>query len=1466
MLNRIIAFSIYNKLIVGIMVLALIAWGIYNTARLPIDAVPDITNNQVLVITSSPSLGASDIERLITFPIETATRNIPGIIEQRSFSRFGLSIITIVFNDRTDVYWARQQVSERLLQVQSQIPAGLGTPSLGPVTTGLGEIFQYVLKPQKGYEGKYTAMELRTIQDWIVRRQLLGTPGIADVSSFGGQLKQYEIGVNPDQLKSYGLTISDVFSALEKNSQNTGGAYIEKGPVVLYIRSSGLVKTREDIEGIVVKTLPDGTPVLIRNIGNVQYGTATRYGAMCYNDQGEVAGAVVMMLKGENSSKVIEAVKEKIGEIRKTLPAGVEIEAFLDRTKMVNNAISTVKRNLLEGALIVVFILILFLGNLRAGLLVASVIPLAMLFAISMMNLFGVSGNLMSLGALDFGLIVDGAVIIVEAVMHHLHQNSLFKDRDRLTGEQMNEEVRSSTSKLMNAAVFGQAIIVIVYLPILLLQGIEGKMFRPMAQTVVFAILGAFLLSLTYVPMMSSLVLSKKKISKPGFADRIMARLEKGYLRVLGKALSYPRTVILSAGGLFAVALVVILNMGGEFIPTLEEGDFAVDTRVLTGSSLTTTIKATRQAAHILLTRFPEVQKVVTKIGSGEIPTDPMTMDASDMMVILHPKKQWTSAGSFQELAEKMSHALEDVPGITTGFEFPVQMRFNELMTGGRQDVICKIFGEDLDTLASYASRIGAIAGRIAGAKDLYVEAQTGLPQIEVNYNRAALSQYGISVSEVNNTLQAAFAGAVSGQVFENEKRFDLVVRLNNQNRQNLADVQNLLIPTSKGAQIPLQQVADVAIKVGPNQIQRENAERRITVGFNVRGKDVQTVVNSLQKKIASQVRLPPGYYITYGGQFENLIEAKKRLSIAVPVSLLLIFLLLYFAFSSFSEGFLIFSAIPLSAIGGVLSLSLRGMPFSISAGVGFIALFGIAVLNGIVLLSEFNQLEKNGVSDVPERIRRGTSTRLRPVLMTAAVASLGFLPMAMSNGAGAEVQRPLATVVIGGLLTATLLTLVVLPALYLVLHKLLAKKIFTQGAFKFLGSKSKSLILFATLITAGSIKPAYTQERRISLEEALQTGLRGNLSVQAARLQTRSLQTLEKSAFDIPFTIVQAEYGQINTIANDTRFTVTQTSSFPVVYKRQHAVLAAQTGSGVLNEQVIRLNVKKQIVDLYYEMLLMLQKKSLLQKADSLFAAFALRQEQRFNTGESNIVEKTAADAQRGQIADQLQQLEADLHIVQSQFAYLLNSRERYLPTPVPLKMALISLPDTGAVTSYPVIQAKKQQQKILRQEIQLYKARKLPLVNIGYNNQSLIGFQNVNGNNKYFGASSRFSSVIAGISIPLFYTAANARIYAGRLQLSAVETEYADTVSRHQALLRQLVLRYGSNGRTLAYFENTALKQAALLSENATLQFGNGAISFLEWTLIINQSIGLQAEYINALAEWNKTVSELNTYTPNY
>lgn len=1040
MLNKIIEFSIKNKLIVILFTLGLIIYGIFELKKLPIDAVPDITDNQVQIITVSPSLGAPDIERFITFPLEQANNNIAGIKQMRSFSRFGLSVITIVFHDDVDIYLARQQVAERLQQVSKDIPTNLGVPQMAPISTGLGEIYQYVIRPKVGYEHRYNAMQLRTIQDWIVRRQLLGTEGVADVASFGGDLKQYEVAINPAQLKSMGVTMNEVFDALSKNNQNTGGAYIEKGPSVLFIRTEGLMGKIADIENTVVKNLQDGTPILIKNIGTVQYGKAIRYGAMTYNGKGEVSGAVVMMMKGANSNQVIEKVKTRIAEIEKTLPEGIKIDPFLDRTKMVNNAIGTVEKNLLEGALIVVFVLVLFLGNLRAGFLVASVIPLAMLFAIIMMNIFGVSGNLMSLGALDFGLIVDGAVIIVEAVLHRLHhlKNS---ENKKISQTSMDDEVYTSASKMMNSAVFGQIIILIVYLPILTLQGIEGKMFKPMAQTVIFALLGAFILSLTYIPMMSTLFLSKKIENKKNFSDRMMEKMESFYDLTVAKVLRIPNLIFFGIVAVFLVAVFVMTRLGGEFIPSLPEGDFAVDTRVLPGSNLKTSTDAVQKSAEILMKKFPEIEKVVGKTGSSEIPTDPMPIEASDMMIILKPRAEWTSATSYDELSEKMSEELKkNMIGVTHSFQYPVAMRFNELMTGARQDVVCKIFGENLDTLKVYANKLGEISKKIEGAQNIYVEPVSGMPQIVITYNRDALSQFGLNVEDVNNIVNTAFAGQSTGSVFEGEKRFDLVVRLSGDQRKNVDDVNNLLISTPSGTEIPLNSVANVELKESVNQIQRENAQRRIIVGFNVRNRDIQSTVEDLQKNVDENLKLPAGYSIKYGGTFENLQQAQSRLAIAVPVSLLLILLMLYFAFNSIKYGLLIFSAIPLSAIGGILSLWLRDMNFSISAGVGFIALFGVAVLNGIVLISEFNR-QKEIQPDLKSAVIIGGKTRLRPVLMTAFVASLGFLPMAISNGEGAEVQRPLATVVIGGLLLATFLTLYLLPVMYIWFEKYFPEK-----------------------------------------------------------------------------------------------------------------------------------------------------------------------------------------------------------------------------------------------------------------------------------------------------------------------------------------------------------------------------------------------------------------------------------------
>ena len=821
---------------------------------------------------------------------------------------------------------------------------------------------------------------------------------------------------------------------MEKNNQNTGGAYIDRKPNAYFIRSEGLIEDFKDIENISIRLTENGIPLLIRDVATVQFGYANRYGAMTYNDQGEVVGAMVMMLKGANSSLVINKVKERIDQIRKTLPEGVEIEPYLDRTKLVNNAIRTVTTNLAEGALIVVFVLVLLLGNLRAGFIVASVIPLSMLFAVIMMNFFGVSGNLMSLGAIDFGLIIDGAVIIVEATMHHLGVSGI---TNRLTQREMDEEVKTSATKMMRSAAFGQIIILIVYLPILTLVGIEGKMFRPMAQTVSFAVLGALILSITYIPMVSSLFLSKNIVRKKNISDRIIGFLHRLYQPVIQFALRQRLMILAGSVLIFVASLLVFSGLGGEFIPQLDEGDFAVDTRLLTGSSLSKSVETTQNAARIILDNFPEVKEVVGKIGSSEIPIDPMAIEAMDLIIVLKPRSEWVSASSREEIADKISDRLrENTTGVTYGFQQPIQMRFNELMTGARQDVVMKIYGEDLNRLEYYGNLVGKIALGVDGAEDIYVEPINGLPQIVVRYQREKLAQFGLTIDDVNKVISTGFSGRAAGQVFENEKRFDLVVRLERTKRNNIDDIKNLFITSARGDQVPLSQLADINLEIGPNQIQRDDAKRRIIVGFNVRGADIETIVNTIGDKINKEIKFEPGHYITYGGSFKNLEEAKQRLSIAVPAALILIFFMLYFTFNSIRHGLLIYTAIPLSAIGGIFALWLRDMPFSISAGVGFIALFGVAVLNGIVLISEFNRIKASGIKDLKEIVLKGTEVRLRPVIMTAMVASMGFLPMALSQSSGAEVQRPLATVVIGGLISATLLTLIVLPVLYTYFEK----------------------------------------------------------------------------------------------------------------------------------------------------------------------------------------------------------------------------------------------------------------------------------------------------------------------------------------------------------------------------------------------------------------------------------------------
>jgi cobalt-zinc-cadmium resistance protein CzcA len=1439
MLNKIIEFSVKQKLIIGLLILALIGYGCYEVTQLPIDAVPDITNNQVQIITSAPSLGATDIERLITFPIEQANSNIHGLIELRSFSRFGLSVVTLIFDDGTDVYWARQQVQERLQNVKDQIPAGVGTPSMGPITTGLGEIYQYVVKTKKGYESRYDETELRTIQDWIVRRDLLRVEGIADVSSFGGKLKQYEIAINTDKLNAFGVSLDEVFAAVQKNNENTGGAYIEKNASVLFIRTEGLLKSKEDIENIAIHTTEAGYPLLIKDVADVKIGHAIRYGGLTFNGEGEVAGAIVMMVKGGNSSKIIKDVKEKISEIQKTLPEGVEIVPFLDRTKMVNNAIKTVETNLLEGALIVLFILVLFLGNLRAGLLVASVIPLAMLFAIILMNVFGVSGNLMSLGALDFGLIIDGAVIIVEATMHQLQHSKRYRNITKFNQLEMDGVVKESAGKMMNSAVFGQIIILVVYLPIFTLQGIEGKMFKPMAQTVAFALIGAFILSLTYVPMMSALILSKKIKNKDSLSDRLMFALEKLYQKVLGRVLEIPKTILSATIALFVLSIFVLSTLGGEFIPALEEGDFAVETRVLTGTSLKSSMDACLKAEKLLLSSFPEVIKVVGKTGSGEIPTDPMPIEATDLMIILKDKKEWTSAKSFDELAEKMQKKLEDIPGVTFGFQYPVQMRFNELMTGARQDVVCKIYGEDLDSLALYASKLGKIVNTIQGASDVYVEAVTGMPQIVIHYNRLLLTQYGLTIEDVNRCVNASFSGYNAGLIYEGEKRFDLVVRLDTNKRSDVTDVQNLLINTPNGDQIPLQTVADIGIEVGPNQIQRENTKRRIVVGFNVRGRDVQSMVEELKSKTESNIHFQPGYKIEYGGSFKNLEKAKKRLSIAVPVALALIFLLLFFAFKSIKQGLIIFSAIPLSAIGGILALAVLDLPFSISAGIGFIALFGVAVLNGIVLIAEFNRIKSEGVHDLKRIVLMGTKIRMRPVLMTAFVASLGFLPMALSHGAGAEVQRPLASVVIGGLLIATFLTLFVLPILYVVSSSKPQIKV---------GTSMVTVLLLLVTFTSFS-------QKEIGVKEAYELALSNNLLLKNERLKVDYQKAFVNTVTPFSSTSIQGDYGRLNSYYFDNNVSISQGVDFPSVYQSKKRLAFQEWEKSVFQLNLQKCELKKQLSEVYFTIVNLQNKEKLLVRIDSIYGNYLQKVALKIKYGESNILEKTTIENQRLQIAHQLKQLRNDLYILSLQFNLQINATDSYIPRFTETKIDIIESIIDSSIQNHPSLLLYVLDLDKAMQEMKLEKSKLSPSFTFGMSSGTMYG---TGSNDVDYTYSTRFNTFSASINFPLL-SRQNKFIKSAKIKTEIAKGEYAIAEQKLKNHFLNTVNQLKAHQEIVNELEETALSNSEQIFHIADKQLVNGDISYMEWAMLINQSISIQSNYQDALLQLNKTKIEL-------
>lgn len=1437
MLNKIIQFSIKNKLAIGILTLMLIIWGIYSLIQLPVDALPDITNNQVQIITKAPTLSSQEVEQFITYPVERSMSNLPDIVEMRSMSRFGLSVITVVFKESTNIYFARQLITEKIRSAQENIPPGMGTPELAPITTGLGEIYQYTIHPRKGSENKYSAMDLRTMQDWIVARQLYGIAGVAEVTGFGGISKQYEVAINPDRLKGMNVTIPEIFTALEKNNENTGGAYIDKKPNAYFIRGVGLMKNFSDIENTLIKRQANSIPLYIKDVATVRFGSPPRYGAMTYNGEKEVVGGIVLMLKGANSADIVGRVKERMQLVQQSLPKDVIIEPFLDRTDLIHRAINTVKTNLIEGALIVIFVLVVFLGNLRAGLIVASAIPLSLLFALSMMHLFGVSANLMSLGAIDFGLIVDGAVIIVEAVMHHLEIRG---STQRLTQTEMDKEVYLSASKIRSSAAFGEIIILIVYIPILTLVGIEGKMFRPMAETVSFAILGALILSLTYIPMMSALFLSKKPLKKETFSDKMMAIFHRYYTPALSFSIRYKKAIIAASVGLMIVSVIAFSRMGGEFIPQLEEGDYAIEFVLPQNASLSQTIETVMQAER-MLKKYPEVKTVVGKTGSADVATDPMPPNATDIIVVLKDKDQWRAGKDFYGLANEMRETLSDIPGVIAEPSQPIQMRFNELMTGIKQDVAVKIFGENMDSLRNLADRVASAVRKIDGLTNPQVERVSGLPQITVQYDRARLANYGINISDVNKIVSAAFAGYTAGAIYENERKFDLTVKLDSTHRTTIEDVSNLNIPIENGAQIPLSQVAKVSYESGPTQISRENGRRRIVIGFNVVGRDIRSVVNDVQKTLQSKVELPVGYYFTYGGAFENLERASARLRIAVPVALLLIFALLYFTFKSIKQAILIFAAIPMSAIGGVFALQLRGMPFSISAGVGFIALFGVAVLNGIVLIGTFNQIALEGVDDVVTRVVQGTKIRLRPVLMTATVASLGFLPMALSHGAGAEVQKPLATVVIGGLVTATILTLIVLPLLYIIFMK------------KRHSIRPIAPILLVCLFTASAhAQTASTEEStRITFEEAYSIALRNNLQLKGSGIALERSQTLTNTYFNIPKTglFAENEDARPSDLRGILKIGVSQSLEWPGIYTAQKNLLQQQMLSVSYSKQVKILEVRRNVQSTYYELWYQQNKQQLWRTLDSFYQESARIANLRVKTGESAGLDSISANAKSQEVNLQLKTIQNDIQAQQTTLRAWLNIDTFFLAVSTALQK--VDVEYNPSYDNHPSLLVQKQAVNVAQADLMVARRRALPEFSGRFFSQRL------------YGLPDPYSGFSVTMGVPLL----GAGNYRSKVKAARLETEYQQTIYDYDrqvfsAQIMQLQQALAKNRQMLDYYESSGLRQADAIMKAASIAYRGGEISFAELSQYLNQAIDIRKNYLDALNQFNQNAIQLNYY----
>jgi cobalt-zinc-cadmium resistance protein CzcA len=1289
-----------------------------------------------------------------------------------------------------------------------------------PITTGLGEIFQYVLQVKPGYENQYSLSDLRTIQDWVIKKQMTGMKGIVEVSSFGGFLKQYEVSVDPEKLASMNVTVDELLTVLGENNANTGASYMEKGPNALYIRSVGMVASLDEIGNIYIKNLND-IPIYVKDVATeIKFGSAKRFGAMTMNGKGEVVGGITLMLKGADSYATVAKVRERIEKIKKTLPEGIDIVPFIDRASLIDKTINTVSKNLLEGGLIVIFVLVLLLGNFRAGIIVASVIPLSMLFAFGMMHLTGVSANLMSLGALDFGLVVDGAVVIVEGLLHALNHS---KFRTKLSQQEMDNSIVDTSGKLMRTAVFGQVIILIVYIPILALVGIEGKMFKPMALTVSFAILGALILSLTYVPMISSIFLSRKIEHKKTFSDRIMNFLDSLFVPTLKWVIRLKYYVIGLSLILFIGSILIFIRLGSVFIPTLEEGDLAMQMSMVPGTSLQQVVKTTTIVEAQLIQHFPEVINVVSKIGTAEVPTDPMGMEDTDIMIILKNKDEWVSAKTREELVDSMKKMLESLPGVSFEFSQPIQLRFNELMTGTKADIAIKIFGDDMNQLFDQANKAASIISGIKGAADIKVEQVEGLPQLIIKPNRQKLALHGISVMDVNRSIRSGFAGEPVSVVYEGEKKFDMVLRFAQKSREDVQVFDRIYLRGHSGQLVPLSALCDITQSKGPMLISRENAQRRIVIGINVRNRDIQSLVNEIQQSLDQKLDLPEGYFVTYGGEFENLQHAKKRLAIAVPIGLLLIFILLFFAFGSLKDAIMIYTAVPLAVIGGIVALFLRGMPFSISAGVGFIALFGVAVLNGIVLIGYFKQLELEGNTNVLKRIIYGTRTRLRPVLMTAAVASLGFIPMAISQSAGGEVQRPLATVVIGGLITSTLLTLILLPIIYLI----------------FSGKKSKPVTAILTILLLISVFTSFAQSpkdtMRLTVNQLLDSAAMYSPQLKNAELDVRIAKSDISSAWNIPNTEFSLQRGQINSSLVDNYFNVSQSlgnifhHALNTSYLKQRVELMKNFSLQKKQE------VKWQIWGMAEELMIADERKKILQKELESMTEMSRITHQRYLASDIDLISKLSVEQQAVKIQHAMLEWEAGYQQILNLLQLYCGIKNPFMIEDQSAELSIESIIQAQEnTTDIPMIKNYVLQQELSKKNVAVNASQFAPTFNGAYFNQQL---EHISG----------FQGFFVGVGIPLISPSVYASVKTAKYEVAKSTNELEFQTNKTKNELKNLKLQLFNSKQKLLDYEQKLLDESNEVIKQIQQRYTFGDLDYTGYIIHYQQAISIQYEYLD-------------------